>query len=333
MPTGEFELIEKIRRRAAAAAGDYFGIGDDCAALTVPPGQELLTSTDLLLENIHFRCDWTDLHSLGVKAVAVNVSDIAAMGGDPLCLFLGLGLPARFDNRQVDELLSGIFTACGTYGVFIAGGDTCRADSALVISITIQGLCPQGEKITRAGAVAGEDLWVSGTIGDAALALKLLRQGETPGPYLAARHFRPRARVDLALALRRGGLAGAMLDLSDGLGGDLPHLLRASQLGAQVRLDRLPLSEEFRRAIELNPRTIELALSGGEDYELLFSASVDKRAELATLAEDLRIGLTRIGTLTAKTELQFLNADGTPFTLRQGGYDHFARPGEGNNHG
>ncbi len=328
MGIGEFEFIEKIRQRAARGPLIKLGIGDDCSAITVPAGQHLLTSTDLLLENIHFRLDWTDLASLGQKSVAVNVSDIAAMGARPLCVYLGLGLPPGFTDEQLDQFMDGFFAALEQEQLFLTGGDTCRAQESLTIAITIQGLCPEGQQVTRSTAEVHDDLWVSGTLGDSALALARLQAGKPLSEFLAARHFRPRARAELGWQLGSHKLATAMLDLSDGLAGDLTHLLTASAVGACIDLDQLPLSEEFQKALIVDPRLLDLAICGGENYELLFSAHKHNRTRIEDLAQEFGIPLRRIGTVIADEELVFMGAEGQPYQPQLRSFDHFATPGK-----
>lgn len=323
MKIGEFELIDKIRRQARDGAELLLGIGDDCSVIEVPVGYDLLTSTDLLLEDIHFRLDWTHLHSLGVKTVAVNVSDIAAMGGRPLCLYLSLGLPASLSDEQVEQFLSGVFESLRSYNLFLAGGDTCRSNGSLMISVTVQGLCLKGQQVTRAGAVVGDDIWVSGTLGDSALALDLLQSGQPLSAFIAERHFRPEARVALGQQLATEGLATAMLDLSDGLSGDLNHLLRSSAVGACVDPERLPLSAEFKVALQENQTLFDLALSGGEDYELLFTANVQSRVRLEKLSEELLLPLHRIGEIQSGSDLQFCTTGGRTYRPLLKAFDHF----------
>lgn len=324
MKSGEFDLIEWIHRRAEKGSLQRIGIGDDCSSITVPSDYELLTSTDLLLENIHFRLDWTDLFQLGEKSVSVNISDISAMGGRPVCVHLGLGLPDFLSDAQVTEYLDGVFSALRRYDVFLAGGDTCRSSGPLMISITVQGLCLSGRAVMRSGALCGDDIWVSGTLGDSGLALRFLQQKKALLPSLANRHFRPEARVALGRVLGEKNLASAMLDLSDGLAGDMRHLLRASQVGAQIQLVHLPLSEDFKKFCDAEPELFDLALVGGEDYELLFTSAQENRVALEVLSKELNLPLSRIGIITDETSLDFRDADGEIYAPGIKGYDHFA---------
>ncbi len=324
MITGEFDLIAKIRRQAGTGPEQRLGIGDDCSLLEIPTGFDLLTSTDLLLEAIHFNLEWTDLSCLGHKAVAVNVSDIAAMGGRARCLYLGLGLPEYFEEAQVESFMRGFAAALQEYGVFLAGGDTCRSADSLTLAVTVQGLCPTGRCITRSGAQPGDDLWVSGTLGDSALALQRLKAGISLTPFLAKRHFRPCARAELGKNLGDLGLATAMLDLSDGLAGDLRHLVHASGVGARIEQRQLPQSADFAAAVRQRPDLIELALVGGEDYELLFAAQVADRANLKRLSATLQLPLTRIGAICSGADIVLVTDEGVERELELGGFDHFA---------
>jgi thiamine-monophosphate kinase len=328
MRVGEFELIEKIRRRAGVRAELKIGIGDDCSAISVPENHELVTSTDLLLEGVHFCLDWTDLYSLGIKAVAVNISDLAAMGARPVSLHLAVGLPVHFQDEQIEQFLDGIFAGLKHYDVLLAGGDTCRSKDSLVISVTVQGFCHKDRLIMRSGARVGDDIWVSGTLGDSGLALQRLMANMPLSPFLAQRHYRPEARVMLGQQLADRKLATAMLDLSDGLAGDLRHLLKASSVGARVDLDCLPLSKEFRVEIQKDPGLIDLAICGGEDYELLFTAGSEQRARLELLSIELNLPLHQIGVIKAGQELQFCKSDGQNYQPQLSAFDHFGSAGE-----
>jgi thiamine-monophosphate kinase len=321
---GEFGLIERIRRRSPEGAGLRLGIGDDCAALEIPPGRLLLTSTDLLIEDVHFRRAWSDPFRLGRKAVSVNVSDIAAMGGEPHYLYLGLGLPPDFPLPEIDALIDGFLQAATEYNAVLAGGDTCRSPGPLLLAVTVEGSVPPDELVQRRGARPGDLLYVSGTLGDSALALRLLQTGNPVDAHLARRHHDPQARSPLGRRLAAAGLATAMLDLSDGLLADLGHLLAASQVGARLHPQAIPLSEAARCLLAAQPQWRQLPLSGGEDYELLFTADPKRAAEVTALAGELALPITVIGQITAAAEgLIIIDDHGQPTVAGSGGFDHF----------
>jgi thiamine-monophosphate kinase len=323
---GEFGFIDRIARSIPPAAGVRLGIGDDCAALSLPPGELLLTTTDLLIEQVHFRRDWTDLRTLGRKSVAVNVSDIAAMGGTPRHLFLGLAVPVGMSVEDLDAFVAGFLEAARHYGATLAGGDTCRSPGPLLISVTAEGAVPERELVRRSGARLGDAVYVSGTLGDSGLALQLLLAGEAPEPFLARRHHDPEARSGLGRALAKAAIPTAMIDISDGLLSDLGHILEASQVGATIEAAALPLSDPFRRALALEPTLLDLALAGGEDYELLFTVQPEREAGLAELTGSVGVPVTRLGKVTAPQEgLIVIDRDGRPIEPRKTGYDHFGR--------
>jgi thiamine-monophosphate kinase len=321
---GEFGFIERIRRAAAGGPGVRLGIGDDCAVLDWPAGHVLLTSNDLLIEGVHFRLEWSDWHALGRKSVSVNVSDIAAMGGIPRYLYLGLGIPSPTAVADLDRFLDGFLEAAADYGAVLAGGDTCRSPGPLLISVTVEGSAPGGEVVCRSGAEPGQAIYVSGTLGDSALGLRRLRDGLQPEAFLARRHHDPEARVALGRALAAAGLAGAMIDLSDGLLADLGHILEASAVGARIEEERLPLSPDFRAALATDPQLLELAWSGGEDYELLFTVPPAKESLLADVAAECSLDLTRIGIITPRESgLQIADGQGRLRKPLRGGFNHF----------
>jgi len=300
------------------------GIGDDCCATVLPPGEILLTTTDLLIEEIHFRRAWTDLYALGRKAVAVNISDIAAMGGRPQSLSLGLALPVDLHPEEFDQLIAGILAAAAEYGAILSGGDTCRSPGGLMLSVTVQGSIAPALLLRRSGAKVGDLLYVSGTLGDSALALRELLAGRIPSAELAWRHHQPTARLRLGQELARRQLATALIDLSDGLRADLGHILEASDVGARVNAAALPLSTPLRVALTAAPDLLDLALAGGEDYELLWSAPPTAAAALAALSAELELPLTCIGEVVAEEGLIVFAADGQEIVPTKAGYNHFA---------
>lgn len=321
---GEFGFIERIRGAVARSEGTgvRLGIGDDCAVLELPPGQVLLTSTDLLIEEIHFRSDWSDWRALGSKCVSVNVSDVAAMGGNPRHLYLGLAIPATMAMDDLDAFLEGFLEAAAGYGAVLVGGDTCRSPGPLMISVTVEGAAPTDQVVTRSGARPGDAIYVSGTLGDSALALQRLQSGRPVANELADRHHRPQARVALGRALAEAGVPSAMIDVSDGVLADLGHILDASAVGARLEQALFPLSSGFCRALAEEPALFELALCGGEDYELLFTVPADKEHLLAALVADVPV--KRIGTVTAADQgLQLVDEAGQMRPAMAKGYNHF----------
>lgn len=321
---GEFGLIETIRRRAADAPGVHRGIGDDAAELELPAGHHLLTSTDLLIEQIHFDFAWATPYDLGRKAVAVNLSDIAAMGGTPRFLYLGLACPGDTPLERLEAFTDGVLDEAAAHRVALVGGDTCRSPGPWLISVTIEGTVAAGRSIGRGGARPGDLVAVSGTLGDSALALALWQQEADVPAELAARHLRPTPRVALGHALAESGVATAMIDLSDGIAADLGHILEASGVGAELDEARLPLSPAFHTAAPQVPHAATLPLSGGEDYELLCTLPPARRSEAEGLAAGLGIPLTVIGTVSETAGLRLRGADGTLKALPPRGYDHFA---------
>jgi thiamine-monophosphate kinase len=317
---GEFGLIEKIRQAAPYGRGVRVGIGDDAAWLD-SRGTTLLVTADLLIEKIHFDLRWTSFYALGYKTLAVNLSDIAAMGGTPAYLTLSLGVPRSFRSEDVEEFYRGVRALAARSGVSIVGGDTSRAER-FFISAALIGRAPH-RPILRNGARCGDDLYVTGTLGDSALGLKLLkkRSRQSGAGYLIRRHNFPTARLAAGALLARSGLAKAMIDLSDGLLQDLGHICKESGVGAEICEEALPLSNAYRKFTAGDPT---IALGGGEDYELLFSARPRAREKVERLKARLGIRVTRIGRcVRAGDGIKVLDRRGRPRPLARRGYDHF----------
>ncbi|HMA82408.1 MAG TPA: thiamine-phosphate kinase [Candidatus Binatia bacterium] len=323
---GEFGLIQKIRRAMPAGRGVRIGIGDDAAWVNNPMGSSLVTA-DLLIENVHFDLKWIPLYDLGYKSLAVNLSDIAAMGGVAAYAILSLGIPGNFDSQKVDEFYRGVKALARKTRVAIVGGDTNIADS-LIVSVCVIAHPPR-RPICRSGAKVGDDIYVTGTLGDSALGLKLLRQGKRQlknrhFAKLIARHHRPTPRLSVGARLAGEGLATAMIDVSDGLLQDLGHVCRASATGAMIFNDRLPLSRAYR-AVAGKGGTCQ-ALSGGEDYELLFCARRKNRGRIEKLAQRAHLRITRIGTcVSADRGVHVVDSSGKLISTRILGHDHFKR--------
>lgn len=323
---GEFALIEEIRRAAPRGKGVRIGIGDDAAWIDNPYASSLVTA-DLLVEGVHFNLEWTSMFELGYKSLAVNLSDIAAMGGVPAYVILSLGIPMHFDSRQIAKFYQGISALAKPSGVSLIGGDTNLA-KLLTISVCVIGHAPY-PPIRRSTAHVGDDIYVTGTLGDAALGLKfLLRHKRAPRRgalgQLLKRHHQPTPRIAAGAALARRKLATAMIDISDGLLQDLSHICRASGLGASVRNDQLPLSKAYRTLAGKDGS--RHALSGGEDYELLFCARPRDRTRIQNLQEIARVQITRIGTcLPAHRRIELIDESGKSLPAAIKGHDHFTQ--------
>ena len=318
MPS-EFDLIRRHFTRPTRHTD--LAVGDDAALLRAQPGMQLAVSTDMLVAGTHFFAD-TGPEDLGWKTLAVNVSDLAAMGATPRWAFLALALPGA-DEAWIAAFARGFFACADAHGVDLAGGDTTRGP--LTLSVTIIGEVPQGEAITRAGGKAGDDLWVSGQPGMAALGLAALR-GETQlstagrAACIAALQ-RPQPRIALGLALR--GVATAMLDVSDGLLGDLDHILEYSGTGAIIDVGALPLAA-LRETGADEALARRCLLGGGDDYELLFAAPAARRADVDAISASLGLALHRIGALTSEPATLWLRQrDGRLVPGTRSGYDHF----------
>lgn len=316
---GEFELIRRHFTRPTCQA--VLGPGDDCALLQPTPGMQLAITTDMLVEGTHFLPD-SDPLQLGWKALAVNLSDLAAMGAQPRWILLAGSLPEARE-AWIAAFVRGFFDCATRYQVDLVGGDTTRGP--LNLCLTAIGEVPPGAALRRDRAVSGDDLWISGQPGLAALALAEL-QGRTRLPEAIAERcaealHRPLPRVELGLELRRRGLANAAIDVSDGLLADLGHIVERSALAAEVFVAQLPPLPTG--ADPLLARRCQLA--GGDDYELLFSAPPDRREKIVELAAHLRLPLWRCGRLVGSdTRLTLFDENGEPLTINEKGFDHFA---------
>jgi thiamine-monophosphate kinase len=315
----EFSLIERFFAKPTPQA--LLGVGDDAALMAIAPGMELAVSTDMLVSGTHFFPD-ADPRKLGWKTLAVNVSDMAAMGAKPRWATLALALP-RAEEAWLEAFASGFFACAGKFGIDLVGGDTTRGP--LTLSVTIFGEIPQGQALRREGARPDDDIWVSGTLGGSALALAAI-QGQTPldsDDLDACRQLldMPQPRVDLGLALR--GIATSALDISDGLLGDLGHILERSRVGAELCFDALPAHAALEPLLA-GERAQHCLLAGGDDYELCFTAPRVKHDEIKALEDRLGLKLSRVGKITAETGLRLLDAAGNPMAKPGRGYDHFA---------
>lgn len=320
MPS-EFELIARyFSHQSFSHPSTSLGIGDDAAIVSVPSGMELVVAVDTLVEGIHFPVG-TEPRSIGYKALAVNLSDLAAMGAEPAWCTLALSMPVA-DEALVGGIADGLLELASRFCVELIGGDTVRGP--LTLSVTVLGLVPTGMGIRRRGSQLGDRIWVSGTLGDAAVGLRIVQgnlHAEAPHhDYLCGRLDKPTPRTDLGRRLR--GLAHAAIDISDGLVADVGHLLEASELGARIDADQLPLSQPLSQTVNELDTCRQLALSGGDDYEICFTASPNSNDEIEALARDLGVPLTCIGEVVGERGVRVVTASGEMLPLSNG-YDHF----------
>ena len=302
----EFELIRRYFTRDAHAADVIVGIGDDGAVLSPEPGTQQVQVIDSMVEGVHFPSGMAAA-DIGYRVVAVNLSDLAAMGARPRWMTLALTLSQQ-DERWVDEFAAGLFAAASEHDVELVGGDTTSGE-IVVATVHMTGVVDEGAALLRSGAQVGDTVFVTGTVGDAAAGLALLQRGEREG-FLQRRFLRPGARVAQGRELI--GVASAAIDLSDGLIGDLRKLLDASGVGAEIDIGRIPTSETLRQRFETE-EALEFALTGGDDYELLFTGPADIGVD----------DVTPIGVVTAGTELR-CRLNGELVEVDDAGYRHFA---------
>jgi len=316
----EFELITRYFARQPVTRADVaLGIGDDAAVLNVPPGQQLVVSTDMLVAGVHFP-EHTDAVSIGHKSLAANLSDLAAMGATPAWYTLNLSLP-QADPSWLEGFCAGMFDLARGYDVALVGGDTTRGP--LTIGIQIMGFVPHGQALQRAGARPGDRIYVTGLLGEAALGLRVAQgQLKLPDEFLAnvlTRLNRPLPRVPAGLRLR--GLASACIDISDGLAADLGHILAASAVGARIHLKRLPLSPAYDSAFE--QVGWQAALAGGDDYELCFTVPPAQETAFRIASAQFGVPCSYIGDIEAEAGLRIVDEQGALYQPGQAGFDHF----------
>jgi thiamine-monophosphate kinase len=319
MPVAEFELIQRYFSRQDKNDQDLIlGIGDDAAMISKDSTTDYVIAVDTLNKGVHFPVN-TSAQDIAYKALAVNLSDMAAMGASPRFVTLSLSLD---DNNEqwLADFSQGLMQTLDEYGVSLIGGDTTQGP--LSISVQIIGEVDKGKALLRSGAQVGDKVYVSGTIGDAALGLDLLLNnkldpGNSDHQYLRNRLNRPTPRV--ALGKQLAGIAHSCIDISDGLLADLGHIMERSHCGARVYIDQLPVSDSYK----LTTDDLSFALSGGDDYELCFSVAAENEQKLQTLSRELGISLTCIGEIIADKELQSIDARGEQVEIHQQGYQHF----------
>jgi thiamine-monophosphate kinase len=328
---GEFSLIASIRRRME---GKYppevaLGIGDDCAILHPQAGMEWVITTDTQLEDVHFRRAWLTPYQIGWRAMAVNLSDIAAMGAQPFAALAALALPSSTEASFFEQLLDGLCDLGLRCQCPLIGGNLARDPARLAVTLTVLGHVPSHQAVLRGGAKAGDEIWVSGQLGGSAAGLRTflhpISLAEPVCMALRRRYTQPQPRVREAIVLRASGCLTSMIDLSDGLAGDLGHVCAESGVGAQIVAAALPLQAGVQEvAVALGEDALELALRGGEDFELCCTA---RPGMLSPMVDAFRaqfgISLTRVGTMTAAPALQLVRSDGSQVLLSPQAFDHF----------
>jgi thiamine-monophosphate kinase len=330
---GEFSLIASIRRRMEGRYPPEVtrGIGDDCAVLQPQAGMEWVITTDTQVEDVHFRRAWLTPYQIGWRGMAVNLSDVAAMGAQPFGALAALTLPAATEVEFFDQLLDGLCDLGLRFNCALIGGNLARDPAHLSLTLTVLGHVPLGSSVLRGGARPGDEIWVSGRLGGSAAGLRTLLQtihlADTVCTALRQRYTQPQPRVREAIFLRASGCLTSMIDLSDGLAGDLGHLCEESGVGAQIVAEALPLQAGVREvAAALGEDPMEFALRGGEDFELCYTALP---GAVTPLVDEFRAqfgtDLTRVGTMTVERALQLVQADGSRTLLSAQAFDHFYR--------
>ncbi len=336
---GEFDLIKRIRSGLGFKnKGVVVGIGDDSAAVRLTKGLLLIATTDSLIEGIHFKSDTISSSQLGRKSVAVNVSDIAAMGGIPCYLLISIGIPPSLSVEYIDGFYDGIREATESYNVVVVGGDTFGSDNRLIISITILGEIEEEYLVRRRGAKVGDKIFVTGSLGDSALGLEILESGISDNRPVKAtqrtihideiisRHILPTPRLEEGRLLATKRLASAMIDTSDGLASDLRRICEESAVGARIYLKKIPISEAVNDiAFSRDKSPFDYALYGGEDYELLFTVREDMVADMPRHWEGMKNPIKEIGEIIEEDEgILIIDEAHNISPLTREGYDHFS---------
>lgn len=299
-------------------------IGDDTAVTTQDSNKLLLTTTDILVEGVHFDRTYHSPFDLGRKSVNISTSDIASMGGTSLFILMSIALPKDTDKTFIEELYKGIKSACSEIGLSLIGGNTSLSHDSITIGSTVIGEVDKNKVIYRSGANVGDRIFVTGTLGDSRLGLKLLRSGNPATNNATVRHLNPKARTMEGRILSEHKIASSMIDISDGLASDINHITKESNVGATIHYNKIPLSPEVIEYLKDHPTETELPLSGGEDYELLFTVPEDKLEKLDNLKTELTSPVTEIGIITDKNNgTTFLDDSGTPVRIKTVGFKHF----------
>ncbi len=331
---GEFGLIARIKDRLPTLPSSVIkGIGDDAAVSSLSPGKKLVTTVDLLIEGVHFDFSFLSPYLLGRKSLSVNVSDIAAMGAAPKFAFLSLAIPERMSIASLDEFFRGFLETAAAYRISLLGGDTSASPGPLSINVTLLGEGKKGAIVFRHGAKPGDDLYVTGTLGDSLLGLKIAQEKgkkriSPEEEYLLDRHCNPTPRVREGRTLGERRLVRSMIDVSDGLLSDLGHICEESRVGARLWVERLPLSPALRAAaVGRKAVDWQVALQGGEDYELLFSAPPENGSRIQALGRKWKCGVSSIGRIAPLESGIVIEGRNGPVDPRLfKGYDHFGGP-------
>lgn len=331
----EFELIRLLTEDVTPDAHTIVGIGDDCSVYEIAKNRYVLATCDMLIEGVHFSRKTASPFSVGSKAIACSLSDIAAMGGRPLFALVSIGLPATTPEEYVTDLYIGIRSVCRDYGIVLAGGDTVMSPDRLVIDVSMIGDCPRGKFVLRSGAKAGDAIAVTGFLGDSAAGLDLLEGARTEPDTerrseLVEAHLLPEPRIEQGQYLAENFKIHSMIDISDGFSGDLGHICKQSKLGARIWADKVPVSDtlaEFCRGARVDP--LDYALSGGEDYELLFTLSASELERLTLeWPEEFDVPLFHIGEMDKAVDgILLLSEDGAERPLEAGSFEHFGSSG------
>lgn len=316
----EFDIIERLLAPLAGEGPPAFGLTDDAAVLSPPPGEALVLTKDVMVAGVHFPLD-EDADAVARKLLRVNLSDLAAMGAAPVGYLVGFAATTGTDLPWIEAFVSGLAEDQKAFGLTMLGGDTVSGSQTLVISLTAVGSVPEGGQLLRAGARPGDVLYVSGTIGDAALGLKC-RKGELPADEFLMTRFRlPEPRLTLGKTLR--GVASAAIDISDGLLADAGHIAKVSGCALRIERDRVPLSSAARTLLEEDPGLWTEIVAGGDDYELLISVPAERADEAEALAAGVDVPIARIGEAQAGEGVVLLDSEGVPIDIGQGGFVHY----------
>jgi len=327
---GELGLIDIIKKSLGAETKDIVrGIGDDAAALRVDNGNLLLLTTDMLIEGIHFDLSYCKPYDIGAKSLAVNISDVAAMGGFPTFYLLSIALPEDTDRFFFENLIKGFHDISDRFGIRLIGGDTIASDGNIVINVSLLGTVAPDEMICRNGAQKGDKVFVTGTIGDSAAGLAILKDKEHPEDLckryhsLIRRHLAPLPRVEAARLIAKLKIASSMIDVSDGLAIDLKRICDESNVCGRIRLQDVPLSRSYKAAKEEFALGLEHPLTGGEDYELLFTVPDSKLESLSGIMGSVDCDITQIGEICDGRGIELIDEFDRPIKLERLGYEHF----------